>query len=225
MTIDRETIGAFVDGELNEIDRRRVEAAIAGDPSLARQVKAERRLRALLRTRFDPVAEQPVPEPLVAAVREGSKVAPLQPRRTWGAPQWAAMAATLVAGIVAGQLFRPDGEVVQRHGSLVASGALARALETQLASAQAPGAPVRIGLSFKARDGAWCRTFEQAALQGIACRTSDGWHLRRTVGAGESATEYRQAASSDVAAAAQEMAAEPPLDPEQERRIVSKGWE
>ena len=224
MTIDRETIGAFVDGELNEIERRRVERAVSGDPELARQVEAERRLRSLLKARFDPVAEEAAPERLVATVREAAQGEPLRPRRAWGAPQWAAIAATLVAGIMAGQLFRPGGEVVQRNGALVASGPLAHALDTQLASAQGPDAPVRIGLSFRSRDGAWCRTFEQRALSGIACRAGDGWTLRRTMGGTGLATEYRQAGSGELAAIAQDMAAEAPLDAEQERAAVARGW-
>ena len=153
MTIDRETIGAFVDGELNELERRRVEAALADNAALARQVDAERRLRALLKARFDPIAEAPAPERLAEAVREGATVVPLPRRGGWAAPPWAAIAATLVLGLVLGRQIQPERD------PLLATGPLAHALETQLASNQAPNPPVRIGLTFKARDGAWCRTF------------------------------------------------------------------
>ena len=223
MTIDRETIGAFVDGELNEIERRRIEAALNADPALAQQVEAERRLRAALKARFDPVAAAPVPEHLVAAVREGAKVAPMRRRIGWGMPQWAAMAATLALGLLVGQQLRPGADVVGRDGAMHASGALAQALETQLASAQ--GAPVRIGLTFKARDGAWCRTFEQQALAGIACRAGEGWALRRVEAGARQSGEYRQAGSTGIAAAAQDMAADSPLDAQAERAVIARAWQ
>jgi hypothetical protein len=216
MTIDRETIGAYVDGELNEIERRRVEAALADNPVLSQQVEVERRLRTLLKARFDPIAEEPVPETLEKAVRKGATVMPL--RRRWAAPQWAAIAASLVLGLLLGHQLEPERDPLR------ASGDLASALETQLASAQPPNAPVRIGLTFKARDGAWCRTFEQKSLDGIACRDGGAWRLRQVVAGPAQVTEYRQAGSSAILAAAQDMAADAPLDAVGERAVVVSEW-
>ncbi|GAO40989.1 hypothetical protein SCH01S_53_00610 [Sphingomonas changbaiensis NBRC 104936] len=218
MTIDRETIGAFVDGELSEIERRRVEAALADNPVLAQQVEAGRRLRALLKARFDPIAEAPVPERLEHIVRQGTKIVPLPRSSRWATPQWAAIAATLVLGLVLGRQLQPVRD------PLLATGPLAQALETQLASAQAPDAPVRIGLTFKARDGAWCRTFEQKTLDGIACRDGGAWRLRQLAAGPAHATEYRQAGSGAIEAAAQDMSTGAPLDAEQERTAVATDW-
>jgi hypothetical protein len=218
MTIDRETVCAYVDGELNEVERRRVEAKLASDPALARQVEAERRLSARLKARFDPVAEAPVPKRLEEAVREVAQAVPFARRGRWAAPQWAAIAATLLLGLLLGRQIQPE------HDPLLASGELAQALETQLASTQEPGASVRIGLTFKARDGAWCRTFEQNAMDGIACRDGGRWRLRQAIGAQAQATEYRQAASGTIAAAAQDMAADAPLDAPGERAVVLGDW-
>lgn len=218
MIIDRETIGAFVDGELSEIERRRVEAALVDNPVLAQQVEAERRLRTLLKARFDPISEAPVPERLEQTVREGAKVVPLPRRSGWAAPQWAAIAATLVLGLLLGRQLHPERD------PLLATGPLAQALETQLASAQPPNASVRIGLTFKAHDGAWCRTFEQKRLDGIACRQDGSWRLRQLSAGPEQVTEYRQARSGGIAAEAQDMAADAPLDAEQEHVAVASGW-
>lgn len=218
MTIDRETIGAYVDGELNELERRRVEAELASDPALARQVEAERRLRAQLKARFDPVVETPVPERLEKTLHEGAKVVPFAGRGRWAAPQWAAIAATLVLGLLLGRQFQPERD------PLLVSGDLAQALETQLASAQSPNEPVRIGLTFKARDSAWCRTFEQKTLDGIACRDRGTWRLRQVITAPAQETQYRQAASGAIAAAAQDMAADAPLDAAGERAVVFGDW-
>jgi anti-sigma factor RsiW len=66
MNITREQIAALADGELSADEAARVEAAVASDPALARQLAAERRLREDLRAGLDPVLSEPVPEALMA---------------------------------------------------------------------------------------------------------------------------------------------------------------
>ena len=63
MTIDRETLMAYADGELDLLAARRVEQAIAADPSLAEQVERHRALTASLRAAFSVVGQAPVPAP------------------------------------------------------------------------------------------------------------------------------------------------------------------
>jgi hypothetical protein len=119
------------------------------------------------------------------------------------------------------------GPVGVAHGALVAQGPLAGALDYQLASAQPAGAPTRIGLSFAAADGRLCRTFDSAALSGIACLGEAGWQLVMTAaGAQAPGGDYRQAASGNpqVLAAAQELMAGEPFDAAAERRARDSGW-
>jgi anti-sigma factor RsiW len=61
MSVTPEELMALADGELSGEEAARVEAAIAADPVLARRLEAERGLRAALRARLDPVAQEPVP--------------------------------------------------------------------------------------------------------------------------------------------------------------------
>jgi hypothetical protein len=147
-------------------------------------------------------------------------------------PLWrgfAALAASLVLGLALGRtLLAPAGGPVGiEHGTMVAQGALADALDVQLASAQPAGAPVRMGVSFAAADGRLCRTFDSAALSGLACRGEAGWQLMMTAaGASGPRGDYRQAASGNplVAQAAQEMMAGEALDAAGERRARDSGW-
>lgn len=224
MTDDRTRIGAYVDGEMDEIARRRFQAELVADPELARLVAAEEQLRATLRARFDPLLDEPVPPALAALVAEQAKVVPLAaPRTRWSAGAFAAIAASLVLGLALGTQLRPEPELRSAAGGVVAGGALGEALETRLVSAGGEGP--RIGLTFRATDGAWCRTFEQGPRVGIACRGADGWQLRRLdIAPRGGDTAYRQAASGAVAEAAQEMAADAPLDAVAERRVISGGW-
>jgi hypothetical protein len=225
-TIDAATRMAYVDGELDEIARRRVERAMAKNPALAEAVARDQALRETLRARFAPYVEAPVPdrlrslldvevEPITAATRR-QRIRP----RLW--IEGAAIAATLVLGIAVGRQL-DVGPVASRHGALIARGHLSAALDTQLASTQPNDAPVRIGLTFRARDGAICRTFSGQQLQGIACRDGPSWNLVRTA-AGERSGVYRQAASGALVTDAQAMMAGTPFTAAEEEAAKDRGW-
>jgi anti-sigma factor RsiW len=187
MTFDDETLMAYADGELDAAARAAVEAAIAADAALAQRVARHRELRERLHAAFDPVLSEPLPERLLASARGAPRtgdVMPLRarsaPRGSW--PQWAAIAASLVIGVLSGALLphpgAESGPIVARNGQMLASGVLASALSRQLASTQPPNAAVRIGVSFRTRDGVYCRTFvleDAAALAGLACHERAAW--------------------------------------------------
>jgi anti-sigma factor RsiW len=147
-----------------------------------------------------------------------------------GAPRWgtgAAIAASLVLGLVLGSQFAERGVVTERNGALVASGALAKGLDTQLASAGTDAAPLRMLASFRRSGGDFCRVFDGGGTAGIACKHEGRWTLERTAaGSRDDAGEYRQAGSAqgELMVAAQEMAAGEPLDAAQERAAQAKGW-
>jgi hypothetical protein len=231
MTIDPETLMAYADGELDPIAAKRVETAIAADPALAEQVEQHRKLAASLRAAFDPVAAAPVPPTVETMLRASTKIVTLTPRPVRRErPFWiGAVAASLVAGLLAGPLLFPrdPGGVAMQGGTAIASGDVAKALATQLASVQTPDAPVRVGVTF--RDGAqrWCRTFETGATGGIACAQGKDWRIERLYGGvAQQGGAYRQAGSSAAAmmADAQAMMTGDPLDPAAERAARDAGW-
>lgn len=246
MSIDPETIAAYADGELGPEDAAKVEAAMAADPDLARQVEAHRRLRQTLTDHFASIADMPVPERLtamlaakgnssgnvvsLAAVREARAEA--MPRARSAPSRWAmggALAASLALGVlIGGQLMPGGGPIVSRDGQLVAGGHLDKALTTQLASAQ-DGAATRILISFRGRDGRYCRGFESGATAGIACRDDGRWLIERSQSAGPETPSggYRQASSAaaGIMAAAQDMAAGPALDAAAEKAARDAEWQ
>jgi anti-sigma-K factor RskA len=242
MTIDPETLAAYADGELAPDEAAKVEAAIVADPDLARQVEAHRALRAQLTAHFAPVLEAPVPDRLADLLKpkESAQVIDLaavrrareeeRPVVETKRPRWAmggALAASLALGLVVGRIAIPTGPVASEGGQLVARGDLARALTTQLASAQ-DGKDVRILLSFEARDGRYCRGFEQGATAGIACREGSDWRILRTQAgtAPRSAGAYAQAGSqtAEIMVVAQDMAAGGAFDSTAERKARDAGW-
>jgi hypothetical protein len=146
---------------------------------------------------------------------------------------WALLAAGVAAGVLVVSLFtnRSPG-LYSTHGrELVAQGGLAQALDRNLASAPESAAPIRVGLSFKARDGRYCRTFTVAAssLAGLACREGLAWDIRAAVFTRSASTEgaYRTAAASTpapIVAAVQDLIEGSPLDAKGEAEAKARGW-
>ena len=57
--IDEAMLIAWVDGELDEVTRRRVDRAVADDPALAERLAMHRRLRERLSGHYAPIAAEP----------------------------------------------------------------------------------------------------------------------------------------------------------------------
>lgn len=246
MKITEEMLIAFADGELDARDREAVMRAVAADPELGQRLAAHQRLRSTLSGHFAPLVEEPVPDRLkallektpesengnvvsLAAVREGRKdKAERSARRGW-LPAWgnlAAIAATLVLGVAVGQSMNGGGPVGISGGGMVARGELAKALDTQLASAQQTGAETRIGVTFRSKDGGICRTFDGAAMSGLACRGGGRWRLEQVLPGTSAGSHYRQASAGDprLAASVQELIAGTPFDAQAEKAALGKDW-
>lgn len=230
MVITDERLMAWLDDELDAAAREEVEAALAADAGLRDRLETQRQLRDRLTARYNPVADEDVPAHLRAMLEP--KIVDLgaeRARRT--RPIWqsvAAIAAALVLGIAIGRAtLDGGGPVAVENGVMIARGSLATVLDTQLASAQAPDAETRIGVSFAGTDGRLCRTFEDAALSGLACHDARGWQVVVAApGSPAQRSDYRQAGSGSPLAlqAAQEMMAGEPLGAEAERRARDSGW-
>jgi hypothetical protein len=230
-TVPDDMLMAYVDGELDEIARGRLERALADDPALGTAAETQRRLKARLSQHYDPIADEEVPERF-RSMLEG-KVADIaaarERRRAW--LDWrrlAAVAATFVAGVLAAQLIP---EAAERDGSaggpLFARASLSEALDTRLASTQSADASTRIGVSFAAKDGRLCRSFETRDLAGLACRDGGEWELLTMVRvSGGTEGQYRQAGSGSalVMQVAQELIMGQPFDAAAERRARDGGW-
>lgn len=245
MNFSEETLMAYADNELDSQTRAALEAAMASDPALARRVAQHKALREQLRASFDRVLVEPLPQRLVDAargvpsVRREGNVIPLRrkppPRRAW--PQWTSLAASLIVGVLIGQVLlrtaNNTGPITSRNGRLLASGVLSEALSEQLSSAQKKDAPVRIGVSFKSKDGEYCRTFtlgNSTALAGLACREHDDWRvqvLAQATSTSANASQYRQAGSEvppSVMQTVENTIAGEPLDAHAESAARGKNW-
>lgn len=229
-----EELAAFADGQLAHEAAVRIEAALAEDPELRKQVEAHQALRDRLKARFDPIIEEPVPERLLALLGSeqprpaGAEIIDLatarRERRPWAAQRrWArpvgwAIAASLVVAVIG---------VGLRSGADYASGDVAGALDKQLAATQPRDARVRILLSFRDQAGQFCRGFSSASRAGIACRDKRGWKIAKSFpGSSVVDSQFRQAGAvaPDMMAAIQAMSTGEALDADGEAEAMRQGW-
>ncbi len=234
MKFSNEALMAYADGELDAETCAKVEAAMAADPDTALRVAHHLALAHKVNAAFDPVLREAVPKRLkdagaaranVAEPADGATAAvidiatartakPARSTQRWSWPQWSAIAASLVIGVLAGHnglSDTPQSQMAMDGGGIVARGTLARVLSTQLASTQASDAPVRIGISFLSKSGEYCRTFSLPnGIAGLGCRMGPEWRLQvlarsPTPTPAPSAGTYRMAAGDAPAAVMREV--------------------
>jgi anti-sigma factor RsiW len=211
MTVTDEELMAYVDGELDAARSESLRQQIAASADLTRRVADQQALRDRLRHAFDRTLTEPVPSRLTdLALNERVIDFALATRKRPSRTAWLsglALAAGVVLGIALGpellQLARDEPDVVASGAGIAAGGALDGALSRRLASEQSASDPIRLGVSFIAHSGEYCRTFTAQhgndALAGLACRQGATWRidvLQSVPIARGDAAGYRQAATS-----------------------------
>jgi hypothetical protein len=247
-----EVLMAYVDGELEPVQRDQLERALADDAALGARVTALRSQRRRVEAAYATVLDEAVPDALAALLAgtpsgRGASVTPIEAARAsrrgrsgaWGWAQWGGMAASLVLGLLLGVRWAGGGDndsdaIELRAGRLVADGAIGQALTTQLAGTggeSSSASAVTVQLSFVDRDGAYCRTFSTSAIAGLACRQNGDWAVHTVTAAAASAPAdgaVRQAASAlprAVLDAVDQRIAGEALDAARERAARERGWQ
>lgn len=247
MQFSDEILMAYADGEVDADTRRQIETAMASDPTIAERVAKHRALRVDLGAAFGGVLEEPVPSRLLDAANatpvgtRSATVTDLNAVRaaktggksssTWSWPQWTAIAASLLIGVLAGrsELRSTQSDMFATTSSGIhATGALSAALDDQL-SGTAPQDSVRIGLTFKSKGGNYCRSFTADGAAGFACREDGEWRIRALNESATRATggEYRMAGSDlppAILTAIDDAMEGDALDRAQEQAARERGW-
>lgn len=240
MRYSDETLMMYADGELDDATRAEIDAAIAMYPELARAVERQRALAARIRGEYEGIAREPVPDRLTALLAQAqpARVADLAAERQEraaasrrsGGPRWAALAASVVIALLVGVLLlrEPSAPYGSVNGKLIARGELDRALTSELAAL--PGdAGVDIGISFRDRDGRFCRTFhmqQERPVAGLACFRNAQWELAVLADAAprEDALRTAGAMPLEVMQAVDAVIDGEPLDAAAEAAARDAGW-
>ena len=236
---------AYINGELAEPARAAVERAMRADPVLAARIaqhRAEQRTqggRAFGNGHDGASHAQPSGPPCGAKVvhlhslRPGRTVPPPQVSAgNWCKRHWAALGAALAAGLVLGalgwrSLGMDHGLAVLDHenGALVARGPLVAALQGQLATPGPSDSGVRIGVTFVAKDGGYCRSFVVDTTAGLACLKGGRWTVPVLAQGDGAAWLDGSMPPPAVRAAIEARIAGAALDPVAEREAQQKGWQ
>jgi len=203
MSFSDEVLIAYADGALAEPVRSDVARAVLADPQVAARLARHQARRSKVAMResaapllrsvggarapavqaniIDLAAERASRQPVPALPSQMLPSTPPRVPQRWHS--WAGFAVALALGCVlgAGALLASDDTVTLAQvggvdGALVAAGALDTALSKQLAHLSQDGA-VRLGVSFVARDGNYCRSFQLDRAAGLACRNAKRWQL------------------------------------------------
>lgn len=243
--VSEEMLMAYVDGELPGEQAAGVERAMRESPEVATAVASARALRVRLRGAHAPVLEEALPQRLLDLVSVATPAGTSIPagggpvrggQRRWRWPEWTALAASLVLGVLVAPWLRPAGDPdpLQVHGGAVlAGGPLAHALDTRLSGAGDGAGGISIGLGLRADDGGYCRTFVLArppATAGLACRQAGQWQVVTLGEARADGMELRLASTALPPAVLAEVDARigdggEPLDAAGEREALRAGWE
>lgn len=242
MTISDETLMAYLDNELTADQREHVSSALRSDAELRARLDRQQKVHEALDHAFGPAMRDPVPDHLAqlamtAPVSWQYRLREAFKRLGGGSavsvtPRYAVMASVLVFGVAIGGVVAIS--LMQKPTSstaIMAEGALARALETRLAADDTTSGP-RVGVTFVANSGEFCRTFDLALTAdnaaGIACRSGNGWALKAMVPAeGRASSDYQLAGAvipPALRTAVGAMMAGDPLDADGEKAARDKNW-
>lgn len=247
----KETLTAYVDGELPPEEMTRIAALLTQHAGLQAYVTRQQALRSRLDAAFLPVLAQAVPERLQRAAQQTppslavqivSEVAQwrssLYPLFSWrtAIPATAALALGLTVGVALERSAPSQRQFLQgaSSGQVLAQGALAYALDQQLASDDNRASAARIGVSFRDKSGKACRTFildgDAASLSGVACHTDGGWIVAALVSAAQrpaAQTPYQMAGAempAVIRSTVNALISGAPFDAAGERKARDNHW-
>ena len=236
--VEEEKFFAWLDGELPPEEAARVAAEVAADPELSRMAEEHRAMAAGLRGAFG--SRRGAARARTSACSGADKRSAgcrtrsgtVGSRRERATPLWAqltALAATLAVGVFAGNMLTGgmSGGPIQTEAGQARCFGRSRACALCAAGKRSGQSGPRIGLTFRDKTGAICRTFEDRAASGFACREGGDWRIRSLFQGPEArTTDYRMASGGDpqLMEAVDASIDGEPFDAAQERAAAERGW-
>lgn len=228
--IDPDILNAYLDGELPPPEAQRVTELLAQSSDLRAWILEQEALRDQIRDAFGPIAQLPAPDRLVRAALSAPVSWRWRVKQAFSAISFkilAPAAAMLMAGLVIGINLNPAQDVNMNGGTPIAKGALASALDSQLASAGSSDR-IRLGISFRNHAGQDCRTFMDGDQAGLACRAGKDWSVAALIATPPEARGTYRMAGSEMPGAIRRMVMATidgmPFDATEEKTARDQGW-
>lgn len=244
-----ELLVAYVDDELEPAEREMVSSVLASNQTLSHRAEEMRLARDLLREAFPLRPDASIPPAIEAAAdrlaeacsRRASAQVESSFRWRW---KYAIAAAVVLCLTASATYLAWRGGRESSRQPVTALMRISRDTPLHRVLESTPGAEavnvleedavVRAVLTFRAKDGRFCREFEiladSGAATGIACREHGEWRtevLRSAAAAQIGGDRYRPAGESDepaVAQVAEHLIQGDPLSAEEEARVLASGW-
>ncbi|HEX8667195.1 MAG TPA: hypothetical protein VF727_02345 [Allosphingosinicella sp.] len=244
MTIDDQTLFAWIDGMLPAEEQARIARLVAEDPALAERVDRQEALAAAARESFRADLDEPVPDAWIARIDAalpaagGGRVESLAAARERRRLRWtgwhagAAAAAALVAGLLLGRTTAGGGELVgERGGVLVAAAPVAKALDGARSGLPVPlagGRSLEIRLSLRSAAGDYCREALVSGAGGgdhlLACRGKQGWRIAGLAHGAAARGGYEAVGGDSPLDPLLDGIGGEPLDAAAEQAAIAAGW-
>jgi hypothetical protein len=251
LDITDELLVAYVDDELDTAQRAMVRSVLDNNPALCRRADEMRLARDLLREAFPLRPDASIPVSIDAAANRLAEACARQSSR----PRLAflfqnrrkyavAAGVVLCVAVAASYLARRVGSEPSRRPvtalTLIAPdtplhGVLESSPSAEVINVPAEDAAMRAVLTFRTKDGRFCREFEILAgsggSTGIACREHGEWRaevLLSAAAAPSNSNYYTPAGQSDepaVAEVVERLIQGDPLGTEEEARVLASGWQ
>ncbi len=218
-TPSNETLMAYADGMLEPAEQLEVEKLLEINPELRRRVEVFRKTSALIGAAAVPLAAEPVPDALLAAIKarveaaesEGNvlrfRPAPMRAAPAW--PVWRMAAAASVVAFLGGfagyRLALEEAGPAHIAVGVPPPSGIAVMLESAKSGVESPAGEDRIRLvsSFRLADASICREFEYAskadgAVIAVACKQNGTWNTRFAVASNPLENGYSPASSHEA---------------------------
>jgi negative regulator of sigma E activity len=249
MTMDKiERLSAYMDGALDAEDAQRLEAELAINPDLTRELSDLKASDDALKSAFAAPMNEPMPDRFMALLGDAEEeaapasaqvidFAAARDKREQANPQprwlnWqvgSAIAASLVVALFATNQLSGPSSGSQSAQQIAFNTALDKTPSGK-AARLGEGRTLAPRLSFSTKDGRFCREFADGADLGIACRGTNGWTIealeKGAAGAGSGEEGYATASGEGgrLDPAYARLGAGDPLDQAAEAALITRSW-
>jgi len=253
MKITDEKLSAYIDGELAVNEMEAINNALKSDASLSARLAEMKRPDRIIAAAYGEIDKEPMPKAIMDLLQSGAESEEavnggnvvrfplkslLHAPQQWTTPLAASVALAIGVGLGM-QLTSNNGAAgsdgVLMAGVIDASSPIHQALESSMSAEtfSSSGVSVTPVLTFKSREGDFCREFSATAdavtNRAVACRMNDQWAMQFAMVSDRNMDPDSFSTASTAASPAfdgfvDELMGDEPLAPDDEAAVIKRQW-